>query len=469
MKLALLLIALPAAVLSQNAGTQKQETPLPIKWSECTAPGSCTEKDGLVVLDSNWRWTHEAGTATNCYTGNEWDPNFCPDAATCTQNCVIDGVDNADWQSTYGGATNGNELSLDFVTNGPYSRNVGARTYLLDTDGQNYVMFNLLNKEFTFTVNDGELDCGLNGALYFVEMQKDGGLSEYPTNGAGAAYGTGYCDAQCPHDIKFINGEANMEDWQPSETDINSGTGKYGSCCPEMDIWEGNSRATAYTTHPCTIEGQYRCEGQECGDNASDERYDGVCDKDGCDYAAYRLGDTTFWGPGSEFTLDSSREVQVVTQFITSDGTDTGELVEVRRKWVQDGIVYENSKVNFEGVEAYDSITTDFCADTKAAYGDYNDHLEKGGLAAMGESLGRGHVLVMSLWDDHLANMRWLDADYPDGCDPEVPGCDRGPCPNDSGEPSDVENEQPDATVYFSDIRFGPIDSTYEGTPAKQQ
>ena len=28
----------------------------------------------------------------------------------------------------------------------------------------------------------------------------------------------------------------------------------------------------------------------------------------------------------------------------------------------------------------------------------------------MGQSLGRGHVLVMSLWDDHLANMRWLDA-----------------------------------------------------------
>ena len=28
----------------------------------------------------------------------------------------------------------------------------------------------------------------------------------------------------------------------------------------------------------------------------------------------------------------------------------------------------------------------------------------------MGESLARGHVLVMSLWDDHLANMLWLDA-----------------------------------------------------------
>lgn len=31
----------------------------------------------------------------------------------------------------------------------------------------------------------------------------------------GAAYGTGYCDAQCPHDIKFIDGEANSGDWIP--------------------------------------------------------------------------------------------------------------------------------------------------------------------------------------------------------------------------------------------------------------
>ena len=47
------------------------------------------------------------------------------------------------------------------------------------------------------------MPCGLNGALYFVEMAKDGGKSKYAGNKAGAAYGTGYCDAQCPHDIKF--------------------------------------------------------------------------------------------------------------------------------------------------------------------------------------------------------------------------------------------------------------------------
>ena len=52
MKLALLLIALPAAVLSQNAGTQKQEQPLPITWSECTAPGSCTQKVGRERFES---------------------------------------------------------------------------------------------------------------------------------------------------------------------------------------------------------------------------------------------------------------------------------------------------------------------------------------------------------------------------------------------------------------------------------
>lgn len=38
-------------------------------------------------------------------------------------------------------------------------------------------------------------------------MDADGGLSEYSGNEAGAAYGTGYCDSQCPRDLKFINGE----------------------------------------------------------------------------------------------------------------------------------------------------------------------------------------------------------------------------------------------------------------------
>ena len=50
-------------------------------------------------------------------------------------------------------------------------------------------------------------------------MDADGGLAKYPTNKAGAKYGTGYCDAQCPHDVKWINGKANSDGWVPSTND----------------------------------------------------------------------------------------------------------------------------------------------------------------------------------------------------------------------------------------------------------
>ena len=34
--------------------------------------------------------------------------------------------------------------------------------------------------------------------------------------------------------------------------------------------------------------GLYKCEGIDCGDNDKSQRYDGVCDKDGCDMNPYR-------------------------------------------------------------------------------------------------------------------------------------------------------------------------------------
>ena len=98
---------------------------------------------------------------------------------------------------------------------------------LVEDDDENYKMLKLTNKEFTFIVDDSQLGCGLNGDWYFVQLQKDGGKSEF--NAAGAKYGTGYCDAQCPRNLKFINGQANVEDWKPSEIDRNAGTGRYGT------------------------------------------------------------------------------------------------------------------------------------------------------------------------------------------------------------------------------------------------
>lgn len=145
-------------------------------------------------------------------------------------------------------------------------------------------MFYLKNREFTFTVDASALPCGLNGALYFVEMKEDGGKSSFADNKAGANMGTGYCDAQCPHDIKFISGEANVLDWVPSATDPNAGNGHYGSCCFENDLWEANSISQAYTPHTCSTVGPVRCEGASCGDiddTNPNSRYEGMCDKDG--------------------------------------------------------------------------------------------------------------------------------------------------------------------------------------------
>jgi len=319
-------------------------------------------------------------------------------------------------------------------------------------------MWKLKNQEFTFTVDVSNLPCGLNGALYFVEMDADGGMSKYPLNKAGAKYGTGYCDAQCPHDMKFINGEANTLDWKPNPNDKNAGTGKYGTCCTEMDIWESNQISTAVTPHVCTVQGQTRCDGTQCGDG--DQRYQGVCDKDGCDFNSWRMGNQTFFGPG-HFVLDSTKPVTVVTQFITSDGTANGPLSEIKRFYVQNGQTIPNSESNFSGLKAYNSITDQFCNDQKTLFGDHNDFETKGGLKAMGTSLEKGMVLVMSLWDDHAVYMLWLDSDYPTTGSPSTPGISRGSCATSSGRPDDVESKYPNSNVIYSDIKYGAIGSTF--------
>ncbi|KAJ8515059.1 hypothetical protein ONZ45_g7490 [Pleurotus djamor] len=322
-------------------------------------------------------------------------------------------------------------------------------------------MFNLKNQEFTFDIDMSQLPCGLNGALYFSEMAADGGMSKFTTNKAGAKYGTGYCDSQCPHDIKFINGEANIVGWAGSDSDANSGAGQFGTCCSEMDIWEANSMASAFTPHPCTVTGQTRCSGADCGDG--DQRASGVCDKDGCDFNSFRMGDTAFLGKG--MTVDTTKKFTVVTQFITSNNSSSGDLVEIRRVYVQDGKVIQNSKVNIPGMSsALDSITDDFCTQQKTAFGDTNSFAQHGGLKAMGDSFGRGMVLVMSVWDDHEAKMLWLDSNYPTDKTASTPGVARGACATTSGDPKDVESASPNAQVTFSNIKTGPIGSTFGGS-----
>jgi cellulose 1,4-beta-cellobiosidase len=199
---ALLLAAALGGAHGQGVGTNTGETHPGMSWKQCSKGGSCQSKAGKVVLDANWRWTHTQGTTKNCYDGNKWT-DACSSNADCASKCVLEG---ADYGSTYGIKAGGNSLALKFVTKHQYGTNIGSRLYLMASDTK-YQMFNLLNKEFTFDVELSNVGCGLNAALYFVSMDADGGMSKYPKNKAGAKYGTGYCDAQCPRDIKFIAGE----------------------------------------------------------------------------------------------------------------------------------------------------------------------------------------------------------------------------------------------------------------------
>ncbi|KAF6810005.1 cellulose -beta-cellobiosidase [Colletotrichum plurivorum] len=450
-KLTTVLLALAQGLAIANAqqvGKEQTETHPKMSWQKCTAPGRCSTVNGEVVLDSNWRWLHDKNGYTNCYTGNSWNETICSDGKKCAENCALDG---ADYPKTYGVTTSGNALTLKFSTTHEFGTNIGSRMYLMESASK-YQMFNLLGNEFAFDVELSSLVCGLNGALYFVSMDSDGGMKRFPTNKAGAKYGTGYCDSQCARDLKFINGIANVDGWNTG-SDENTGIGKLGACCAEMDIWEANSISTAFTPHPCEKNEYHSCEGIDCGGTYSEERYNGDCDPDGCDYNPYRHGHVDFYGKG--MTVDTSKKFTVVTQFHGS-GTN---LEEISMYFIQGGQkIQMPESVHVPG---FNSVSGEFCDAVKDVFGDSGKFQEVGGLPQMADALSKPMVLVMSLWDDAFANMLWLDSAYPLDRDESEPGVARGSCPRDSGKPDEVRQTAKNAKVTFSNIKFGPVGSTY--------
>jgi hypothetical protein len=185
-----------------------------------------------------------------------------------------------DYEKHVGVTVNGGTLSQRLVsTDGEGNKIIGSRLYIVNADDKNYELFTFVGKEFTYTVDMSEIPCGVNAALYTVEMPKAG------KSPGGVEYGYGYCDANCVD----------------------------GGCCPEFDIQEASSKATVYTSHTC-------------------ERADGGCDSSGCGYTPYRdSNDHAFWGQ----TINVNQPVTIVTQFIGSGSA----LTEVRRLYVQNGKV----------------------------------------------------------------------------------------------------------------------------------
>lgn len=338
------------------------------------------------------------------------------------------------------------------------AQNASPRLYLLGDD-ENYEMLQLLGQELTFTVDLSTLPCGENGALYLGEMDKTGGRNQYNTGGAN--FGSGYCDAQCP-----------VQTWKNGTLN----TDNSGYCCNEMDsklflglclyiralfsslrflfliaistnsshvswrrrrsqlllsvgiffgiqnvanfysplVLEANSRANSFTPHPCS---------------------DSDCDKSGCGLNPYAQGYTNYYGPGG--TVDTSKPFTVITQFNTNDGTTTGTLTSITRKYIQNGNLVASAN------SAGDITTTESCNAASPSAAQF------GGLTTMGKALGRGMVLTFAIWNDAGQFMNWLDSG------------NNGPCSASEGNPDLIIKNNPTTHVVFSNIRWGDIGSTF--------
>jgi len=160
-----------------------------------------------------------------------------------------------------------------------------------------------------------------------------------------------------------------------------------------MDLWEANSAATALTPHPCNTTALYACQGALCGNN--NDRYAGVCDKDGCDFNPYRNGARSLYSPKG--TVDTNKVMTVVTQFITTTGDDKGDLKEIRRIYVQDGKVIENAVVQNPALGNGNSMTDEYCAKKRAAFSEKSNFASQGGLKGMSDALKQGMVLIFSV------------------------------------------------------------------------
>jgi cellulose 1,4-beta-cellobiosidase len=294
------------------------------------------------VLDANWRWIH-FNNYENCYD-NEWKCKIYE-----CNNCMLEGISKYQYQNIYGITNIESGLSLQFIT----GTNIGSRVYLLQNN--KYWFPELLNHQISIDIDLSKLPCGINSAVYLVNMNTSN-LD---------VFGIGYGDAQCPTDIKyFYDGTININ--------------KKQICSVEIDLIEANSESLAWTLHPCNEKG---------------------CDKSGADANSYRQGFRDFYGKNK--IINTSKPFTVITQF------KGDPLYEVIRYYKQDNLTIEHPG---------GSLTSKSIAYWKKLQNEENTFELYGGFESLTKAIKNGMVVVLSIWDDPVTNMKWLDAN------------DRGPC-----------------------------------------
>ncbi|KAK4442127.1 Exoglucanase 1 [Podospora aff. communis PSN243] len=453
MLLPLLTFLLPLAA-AQRPGNYVNETHPPLQWTRCTGPGTCTSVNGSLVLDANMRWIHD-NKFNNCFMDGRWHDRLCDTSENCTKNCVIEGLD--DYKGSFGIATVNDSVSLKLRHYIEFGYEMNPRVFLLE-DENKYQTFVLLGNEFAFDVDLSTVECGINSALYFVGMDADGGMARFPANEAGAKYGTGYCDAQCPRDGKFVRGKANSDYWMPprSETYPPQGNNRFGSCCPEFAVWDSNAHSYSMSSHNCPRNEFHICEGYYGCESLSpsiDPRFIRQCDPYGCNYNPTRMGVPEFYGKGK--VVDTTRKFTVITRF---------EEDRVYQIFVQDGKRIDTPAPGWEGLPKESGLTADICSKTPDLFEEFDRFGSNGGWNSHKEVLSRPMVLALSISTDSYSHNLWLDGVYPpEGGGPDgIPGQVRGDCPLEGSDPYTVVVQNPRAKATWSNIRFGPVGSTVQ-------
>lgn len=102
--------------LALNIGNIIPNYPLPL-----TIEMDGTVINAKVILDSAWHWIH---ATSNSQKGCR---EVCNTPETCWSECTIEGVSQDQWPNTYGIHSNGDALTIGYVT----KNNVGSRMYLV--------------------------------------------------------------------------------------------------------------------------------------------------------------------------------------------------------------------------------------------------------------------------------------------------------------------------------------------------
>ena len=106
-------------------------------------------------------------------------------------------------------------MSYSLILAGEYNKPVKVKSHIVKErmdlsiqdwekeDDDKKEMCGMQVEDVKFTADDAGIYCGLNGALHFMQTDKDCGKSKCSkySDMAGAKCGTGYCDAQCSYDM----------------------------------------------------------------------------------------------------------------------------------------------------------------------------------------------------------------------------------------------------------------------------